>query len=87
MERARLSRLAAASDPEIRLLRPEDVASLRRELVEYRYLEREDGRYRVVSTVPVRGSQEAQEVPVWEAVWLPGFIAGGRADRSGPRPS
>lgn len=29
MERARPSRLAAASDPEIRLLRPEDVASLR----------------------------------------------------------
>ncbi len=54
----------------------EDVASLRRELVDYRYLEREAGRYRVTTTVPVRGPQEAQEVPAWEAVWLPGFIAG-----------
>lgn len=54
----------------------EDVASLRRELVDYRYLERSDGRYRVTTTVPVRGVQEAQEVPAWEAVWLPGFIAG-----------
>lgn len=54
----------------------EDVASLRRELIDYRYLERADGRYRVARTVPVRGSQEAQEVPAWEAVWLPGFIAG-----------
>ena len=54
----------------------EDVASLRRELVDYRYLEREAGRYRVTTTVPVRDTQEAQEVPAWEAVWLPGFIAG-----------
>lgn len=54
----------------------DDVASLRRELVDYRYLQREAGLYQVTTTVPVRGAQEAQEVPAWEAVWLPGFIAG-----------
>ena len=55
----------------------DDVASLRRELIDYRYLEREaGGGYWVTRTVPVRSPQVAQEVPAWEAVWLPGFIAG-----------
>ncbi len=54
----------------------EDFAYLRRELVNYRYLERADGIYRVVSTAPERARIEVQEIPAWEAVWLPGFLAG-----------
>ncbi len=54
----------------------EDVAWLRRELVDYRYLTREHGRYRVAEQPPVRVGFEAQEVPAWEAHWLPGFLAG-----------
>ena len=55
----------------------EDFAYLRRELVNYRYLERGDGRYRVVAQAPQRAPIERQEIPDWEAVWLPGFLAGG----------
>lgn len=55
----------------------EDFAYLRRELVNYRYLERAEGRYRVVAQTPVRAPIERQEIPDWEAVWLPGFLAGG----------
>ncbi len=54
----------------------EDFAYLRRELVNYRYLEREDGRYRTASQAPSRQGVEHQEVPAWEAHWLPGFLAG-----------
>lgn len=54
----------------------EDVAYLRRELVNYRYLEREGGRYRTAPTPPRRAEVEQQEIPAWEAVWLPGFLAG-----------
>lgn len=54
----------------------EDVAYLRRELVNYHYLERGDGRYRVVAQAPERAPVERQEIPDWEAVWLPGFLAG-----------
>lgn len=54
----------------------EDFAWLRRELVNYRYLEREGGRYRTAATAPVRRPVELQEIPAWEAVWLPGFLAG-----------
>lgn len=53
----------------------EDFAYLRRELVNYRYLERADGRYRVVARAPMRSALERQEIPDWEAVWLPGFLA------------
>jgi hypothetical protein len=55
----------------------EDFAYLRRELVNYRYLERADGRYRVVAAAPERARIEEQEIPAWEAAWLPGFVAGG----------
>jgi len=55
----------------------EDFAYLRRELVNYRYLERSDGVYRVVAAAPERARIEVQEIPAWEAVWLPGFLAGG----------
>lgn len=67
------------SEPEVNeLLRPvhEDVAYLRRELVNYRYLARTEGRYRVVDRAPTRSATLQQEVPAWEAVWLPGFLAG-----------
>ncbi|CAB4920429.1 unannotated protein [freshwater metagenome] len=54
----------------------EDFAYLRRELVNYRYLEREDGRYRTAARAPERAPVEHQEIPAWEAHWLPGFLAG-----------
>ena len=54
----------------------EDFAYLRRELVNYRYLERADGRYRTPDQAPVRAAIEHQEIPDWEAAWLPGFLAG-----------
>jgi hypothetical protein len=55
----------------------EDFAYLRRELVNYHYLERADGRYRVVAQAPERTPIERQEIPDWEAHWLPGFLSGG----------
>ena len=54
----------------------EDFAYLRRELVNYHYLERSDGVYRVVAVAPERAGIEVQEIPAWEANWLPGFVAG-----------
>lgn len=39
-------------------------------------LERADGIYRVVAKAPARARIEVQEIPAWEAVWLPGFLAG-----------
>nr|WP_179665539.1 DUF2087 domain-containing protein [Nocardioides panaciterrulae] len=61
---------------EILLSVHEDFAYLRRELVNYRYLERADGRYRVVEQVPTRAPIERQEIPDWEAFWLPAFLEG-----------
>ncbi|HEV2796563.1 MAG TPA: DUF2087 domain-containing protein, partial [Nocardioides sp.] len=54
----------------------EDFAYLRRELVNYRYLEREDGRYRTAAHAPERSAIELQEIPAWEAHWLEGFLTG-----------
>ena len=54
----------------------EDFAYLRRELVNYHYLQREGGRYRTAAAPPERMPVEHQEIPAWEAVWLPGFLAG-----------
>jgi hypothetical protein len=70
------------SEPEVNEVLLEvnpDFAYLRRELVNYHYLERADGRYRVVGQAPTRTAMQLQEIPDWEAVWLPGFVAG--ADR------
>jgi len=53
-----------------------DFAYLRRELVNYRYLEREAGRYRTAAQAPVRSAIEHQEIPAWEADWLQGFLEG-----------
>ena len=41
----------------------------------HRYLEREGGRYRTVAQAPARAAIERQEIPAWEAHWLPGFLA------------
>ncbi|MDN5571182.1 MAG: metalloregulator ArsR/SmtB family transcription factor [Propionibacteriaceae bacterium] len=54
----------------------EDVAFLRRELVDYRYLAREGGVYWVNPEVPVRDANEAQEVPAGEADWLREVVRG-----------
>lgn len=51
-----------------------DVAFLRRELVDYRYLTRADGIYRVADAPPVRDANERQEVPSGEAEWLGSLI-------------
>lgn len=48
----------------------DDISSLRRELVDYRWLTRADGIYRVVDEVPSRSRDELQEVPADEAVRL-----------------
>ncbi|MCL6421940.1 DUF2087 domain-containing protein [Brachybacterium sp. JHP9] len=60
------------------ILRPlhEDVAFLRRELVDYGLLEREaPGTYWVARRLPLREGPMVQEVTDWERVWLPGFLA------------
>jgi hypothetical protein len=44
--------------------------------VNYHYLERGEGRYRVVEQAPTRAQIERREIPDWEAVWLPEFLAG-----------
>lgn len=54
----------------------EDFAYLRRELVNYHYLQRSEGVYRVADRAPQRSRVELQEIPAWEAVWLPGFVSG-----------
>jgi hypothetical protein len=67
------------SEPEVNEVLLEvhpDFAYLRRELVNYHYLERADGRYRVAGQAPDRTAMQLQEIPAWEAVWLPGFLAG-----------
>jgi hypothetical protein len=67
------------SEPEVNEVLLEvnpDFAYLRRELVNYHYFERAEGRYRVVGQAPARTATQLQEIPAWEAVWLPGFVAG-----------
>ncbi len=54
----------------------EDFAYLRRELVNYHYLEREAGRYRTAERAPQRAPVERQQIPAWEEHWLPGFLSG-----------
>jgi DNA-binding transcriptional ArsR family regulator len=54
------------------LLRPahEDVATLRRELVNYGFMVREKGTYEVADTLPPRTTQIAQEITGDEHAWL-----------------
>lgn len=67
------------TEPEVNAILREahdDVAFLRRELVDYRYLSREAGEYWVTEAPPVRDANEAQEVPAGEADWLRALIRG-----------
>ena len=67
------------SEPEVNAILREahdDVATLRRELVDYRYLVRADGVYRVADAPPERHPNEAQEVPTGESAWLGALIRG-----------
>ncbi len=54
----------------------EDVATLRRELVDYGYMTREAGVYRVAESLPERTPTIAQEILGDEHAWLSGLIAG-----------
>ena len=68
----RFDRESAYSEREVNdLLRPahEDVATLRRELVDYGFMIRKDGIYRVATALPERGSTVQQEVGD-ESDWL-----------------
>ncbi len=68
----RFDRESAYSEREVNdLLRPthEDVATLRRELVDYGFMIRKDGIYRVATAPPERGSTVQQEVGD-ESDWL-----------------
>lgn len=58
------------------LLRPahEDVASLRRELVDYGYMSRERGVYKVSRSPPSRKRLVSQEITGDERAWLSGII-------------
>lgn len=65
------------SEPEVNaVLRTahDDVALLRRELVDYRYLKREFGYYWMTDELPQRDANEAQEVPAVEKDWLAALI-------------
>lgn len=54
----------------------DDVAYLRRELVDYGLLERDGlGAYWVTRTMPARTGTMTQEITDWEQVWLPRFLA------------
>jgi biotin operon repressor len=52
----------------------EDFATLRRELVDYGYMERERGVYKISRSLPDRSVQVAQEVSGDEAAWLEGIL-------------
>ena len=53
----------------------EDVATLRRELIDYGYMHRAHGIYRVASVLPERGPQIRQEITGDEGQWLAGLLA------------
>ena len=58
----------------------DDVALLRRELVDYRYLRRARSMYWVNEEPLERSANEAQEVPAGEADWLAALIRGTRVE-------
>jgi hypothetical protein len=66
----------------------DDVATLRRELVDYGFMVRDRGIYRVATQLPTRGSTVAQEVGN-EQAWFEQLVAGAtaRAIRGGEVPS
>ena len=53
----------------------EDVATLRRELVDYGYMHRAHGIYRVASVLPARSPNLQQEMTGDERAWLAGLLA------------
>ena len=53
----------------------EDVATLRRELVDYGFMQRESGVYRVAQAPPERSVQVAQEITGDEGTWLRSLVA------------
>ena len=53
----------------------DDVATLRRELVDYGFMQRERGIYRVAHAPPERSVQVAQEITGDEGAWLRSLIA------------
>ena len=53
-----------------------DTAYLRRELVNYGYLRRASGTYCLPASVPERSGILANEIPDWEGLWLPTYLAG-----------
>lgn len=57
----------------------DDTATLRRELVDYGYLTRENGIYRVANAPPARSAQVAQEITGDEHAWLRTLVAGATA--------
>lgn len=52
----------------------EDVATLRREMVDYGYMVRERGIYQISRSLPQRSVQVAQEISGDEASWLQGIL-------------
>jgi len=65
----------------------DDVATLRRELVDYGFMTRADGVYRVASALPPRGPTVAQEMPPDERGWLRNLIAAATDDAIADRPT
>jgi hypothetical protein len=53
----------------------DDVATLRRELVDYGYMTRVSGIYRIAHAPPSRGATVAQEIPGDERSWLEQLVA------------
>ena len=54
----------------------EDVATLRRELVDYGFMNRQGGVYRVAAALPARGPTVAQEIVGDEHAWLRALVDG-----------
>lgn len=57
-----------------------DVATLRREMVDYGYLHRAHGIYRVTSVLPERSTQLRQEMTGDEGEWLTGLLVSATRD-------
>jgi hypothetical protein len=53
----------------------EDFATLRRELIDYGFMSRQGGVYRVARTLPPRGTQVGQEISGDETAWLRQLLA------------
>ena len=67
------------------LLRPahDDVATLRRELVDYGFMTRQGGVYRVAAALPLRGPTVAQEIVGDEHAWLRNLVTAATAEAIG----